>query len=421
MDYRASLDFLYGLQRFGIKLGLDNMLRMLDRLGHPERSYFCVHIAGTNGKGSTAVTLETILRQAGWRTGLYTSPHLVSFTERIRVDGVPVEESQVAELTADLRRMVEDVPATFFEFATAMALEHFRRAQVDIAILETGMGGRLDATNAVRPGMSLITRVALDHQQYLGDSLAGVAVEKAGIIKKGVPVLSSPQEDEVTRVLRQRTASLDAPLLLAGADWRTVAHRDGTFDYLGRQWCLRRLRPALAGRHQVDNAALALAAAEQMASRFHLEAGQAGTALEHVVWPGRLQRITGPPELLLDGAHNPDGMARLVEYLEQRPAGPRVWLAAFKNDKDWQAAVTCMAAVVDRIVCVPLRGQESAAPERVAASCRALGLAAETAPSASAGLGVARRWASASGQVVVAGSLFLVGEVLAALAAEGSV
>ncbi len=420
MDYRASLDYLYGLQRFGIKLGLDNMLRMLDRLDHPEQSYVCIHIAGTNGKGSTAATLEAILRQAGLRTGLYTSPHLVRFTERIRVEGAQIRESQVAGLTNDLRRLAGGIPATFFEFTTALALEHFRRTQVDVAILETGMGGRLDATNAVVPQLCLITRVALDHQQYLGDTLAGVAAEKAGIIKEGVPVLSAAQHADVRRVLKLRADSLGAPLLQAGVDWQIAPRPDGSFDYSGTGWQLKRLRPALAGRHQFDNAALALAAAEQLASRFGLRPEQAADALGRVEWPGRLQTIAGSPELLLDGAHNPEAFAQLSHWLEQQPRRPRVWLAAFKNDKDWSVAVERMADLVEGVVCVPLAGQESVAPAQVAARCREQGLDAETAASVPEGLEVACRRVPPNGQVVVAGSLFLVGEVLSGLAAAGS-
>jgi len=412
VDYRASLDYLYGLQRFGIKLGLDNMFRMLDRLDHPEQSFFSVHIAGTNGKGSTAAMLESVLRQAGVRTGLYTSPHLISFTERIRVDGVPVGEAEVAELTGDMRRRLEDVPATFFEFATALALECFRAKGVEIAILETGMGGRLDATNAVTPGLCLITPVGLDHQQYLGETLAGIAAEKAGIIKKSVPVLCAPQAPEALEVLRHRADSLGTLLLRAGKDWLAEPAGEGLLDYRGSAWQLERLRLPLAGRHQVDNAGLALAAAEHLAARYAIEAEQARAGLARARWPGRLQRVPGPPDLLLDGAHNPDGISRLADYLSGQAAQPIVWLAAFKDDKDWESAVRRMAGVVDRVICVPLRDQQSIAPETMAAICRRFGPEAETMESATGGLRRARSLAGRHGLVVCAGSLFLVGEIL---------
>ncbi|GAB4170755.1 MAG: folylpolyglutamate synthase/dihydrofolate synthase family protein [Geothermobacteraceae bacterium] len=412
MDYRASLDYLYGLQRFGIKLGLDNMFRMLDRLDHPEQSFFSVHIAGTNGKGSTAAMLESVLRQAGVRTGLYTSPHLVSFTERIRIDGVPVGEAEVAELTGDMRRRLEDVPATFFEFTTAMALEYFRAKGVEIAILETGMGGRLDATNAVTPGLCLMTSVGLDHQQYLGETLAGIAAEKAGIIKKGVPILCAPQAPEALEVLRRRADSLGALLLQAGKDWLAEPAEEGLLDYRGSVWQLERLRLPLAGRHQVDNAGLALAAAEHLSARYAIEAEQARAGLARARWPGRLQVVPGPPDLLLDGAHNPDGISRLADYLSGVARRPLVWLAAFKDDKDWETAVRRMAGLVDRVICVPLRDQPCVPPKAMAKTCLQLGLEAESVESANGGLRRARILAAHDGLVVCAGSLFLVGEIL---------
>ncbi|MEJ2200371.1 MAG: bifunctional folylpolyglutamate synthase/dihydrofolate synthase, partial [Desulfuromonadaceae bacterium] len=202
MDFAQSLDYLYGLQRFGIKLGLDNIRELLNRLGHPERGYGVIHVAGSNGKGSVCAGLASILLAAGYRVGLYTSPHLHSFTERIQVSGRFISEEQVVQYTEELRRLSADVPATFFEFTTAMALLHFDCEGVDFAILEVGLGGRLDATNAVTaPLLSVITPVCLDHTAHLGAELGLIAAEKGGIIKPGVPLVLGRQEPEALAVL----------------------------------------------------------------------------------------------------------------------------------------------------------------------------------------------------------------------------
>ena len=205
-SYQASLDYLYSLQLFGIKLGLENICQLLERLGNPQRKLRIIHIAGTNGKGSTAAALANIFHATGIRAGLYTSPHLHSFTERVRIDTRQIEEAEVVRLTDELRPHAKELRATFFEFTTALALLHFQRSGAKWAILETGLGGRLDATNAVDPELCLITPIDHDHNTYLGDSLAEVAAEKAGIFKPGVPVICSRQSPEAADVLQRRAA-----------------------------------------------------------------------------------------------------------------------------------------------------------------------------------------------------------------------
>ena len=217
-NYRESLDYLYSLQLFGIKLGLENIRQLLARLGNPQRKLRIIHIAGTNGKGSTAATLANIFQVAGISAGLYTSPHLHSFTERIRVAAKQISEAEVVELIDELRPHAEELRTTFFEFTTAMALLHFQRSGVEWAILETGLGGRLDATNVVESELCLLTPIALDHTAYLGNTLAEVAAEKAGIFKSQVPVISSRQQPEVEQVLVERASELYAPLMLFGRD-----------------------------------------------------------------------------------------------------------------------------------------------------------------------------------------------------------
>ena len=333
MDYRQTLDYLYGLQRFGIKLGLANVRSLLDRLDHPEAGYRIAHVAGTNGKGSVCAALAEILVRGGHRVGLYTSPHLHSFTERTRVDGTPITEEEVVALTRLLCPLTADLPITFFEFTTALALLHFRRRGVDFAVLEVGMGGRLDATNVVTPQVTVITPICLDHAEHLGPDLTAIAGEKGGIIKPGVPLVLGRQEPGVEEALTALAAGRRAPLYLLGRDFATTATIGG-FSFRGIGLELDGLRPGLAGEHQHENLALALAAAatlRQQGTALAPSAMRDGVA--QVRWPGRLEWWGGERNVLLDGAHNDGGARVLAAYLERQvPAGVR-WVAGIKGDK----------------------------------------------------------------------------------------
>lgn len=332
MDYQQSLDYLYGLQRFGIKLGLANIHELLARLGHPEKSLRIVHVAGTNGKGSVSAAVAQMLQTAGYRTGLYTSPHLHSFTERIRINGAPIDKRDQVALIRELREQAEGLPITFFEFITAMALLHFKRKGVAYAVLEVGMGGRLDATNAVSPALSVITPICCDHAEYLGPDLAAIAAEKAGIIKPGVPVVIASQQPSAQRVLLDRARKLGAPVYLWDRDFR-IAVQGETFDFAMSELTLRGLHPGLAGGHQRENLAVALAAAavlRRQGSALPESALRAG--VEQVRWPGRLEWWGDRREVLLDGAHNRGGAEVLACYL--RDLGVRVrWVCGIKGQR----------------------------------------------------------------------------------------
>ncbi|MDT8440583.1 MAG: folylpolyglutamate synthase/dihydrofolate synthase family protein [Desulfuromonadales bacterium] len=317
MDFRQSLEYLYGLNTFGIKLGLHNMRALQERLPELQTDPPLIHVAGTNGKGSVSVLLAEILRQSGLRVGLYTSPHLHCLTERIRVDGQPIAPQEVADLTTELRSVSQGIPLTFFEMTTAMTLLAFRRRQVDWAVLETGLGGRLDATNIVRPRLSLITPISFDHQRHLGTTLEQIAAEKAGIIKTGVPVVIGRQPAEARAVLSRVAEKMAAPVTLAGRD----------FSWIGSQQDLRvtvddqtwtGLDLALPGEHQCDNFAQAIAAAcrlkEQGATVTTAAIRRAGRTVR---WPGRLE-WWGGRQVLLDAAHNGAGATCLAGYLRQQ-------------------------------------------------------------------------------------------------------
>ncbi len=411
MLYNEALDYLYGLQRFGIKLGLDNIRQLLARLHHPEQSYPVIHVAGTNGKGSVCAALARTLTETGARTGLYTSPHLHSFTERIQVDARPVAEQDVVDLVQQLRRLGRGVPATFFEFSTALALRYFQLQQVDWAVLEVGMGGRLDATNAVTPALSIITPVSVDHAEHLGQTLENIAREKAGIIKPGIPVVVGRQEPDALAAIEAVAAQLQAPLYLADRDFKVAARDDG-FDYEGRAMTLKGLCPRLSGRHQHDNLSLALAALELLQPRiagFGEEVVRKG--IEGVQWPGRLEFIPGTPPVLLDGAHNPAGARALASFLADRHYAPLPWVIGLSGLRSPEDVLTpWLPYIAEAYVAEPAIEKAVGAADIVdflrSRNCRAV-----VCDSPSQALeNLCRIWAKAP-LAVVAGSLYLVAEL----------
>jgi len=443
MTYAETVSYLLtvGQELRGVKFDLANVSRLLEALGHPERCWHSVHIAGTNGKGSVAAMMEAVLRAAGYRTGLYTSPHLVRVNERIRVAGEEISDAHFASVCSDVLALVERLLAqlalpghpSFFECLTATAFEHFRRAGCDIAVLETGMGGRLDATNVVRPLVSIITPVDFDHEAYLGHSLGQIAFEKAGIIKEGGVVIAAPQRPEAAAVIEQVARERGARLLVA-TEAADCGFRIADYSAMRNAECgmrnetttphsaLRTPHLALPGRHQVENARLVALAVEQLREiglRISDEALRQGLA--GVQWPGRLEWVQGRPRLLLDGAHNPAGARALRAYLEEvrsaecgvrsDPASNIVLLFGAMRDK----AVAEMADLL-----FPLAGavvltrppQKRAATTQVLAQLTAhLNHRIIECEDPGAALAKARELAGPDGVVVVTGSLYLVGAV----------
>lgn len=324
MDYKNTVAYLYSLQKHGIKLGLDNTARLLSLIGNPQGSFKAVHIAGTNGKGSTSVMIAAMLRAAGCKVGLFTSPHLVSFTERIKVNDAEIAEAEVISLTDDIRKIVQrsELPKlnlTFFEFVTVMAFLYFRRQGVDWAVIETGMGGRLDATNVLSPEVAVITKVGFDHKEFLGQTLQDIAQEKAGIIKAGAPVVSSAQDNEVLAVIRQKALLEQAELFVYGKDFTASSGNTGmqgvSFNYNGAGQMPNLFVP-LCGRHQIENASVAVRAFEVIMKGTQADTVRKGLAMTY--WPGRLELLktgSGNYDILLDGAHNPSASEALAEAL----------------------------------------------------------------------------------------------------------
>jgi dihydrofolate synthase/folylpolyglutamate synthase len=416
VDYPSSLDYLYGLQRFGIKLGLENIQALLARLGHPERSFSIIHVAGSNGKGSVCATLAEILHQGGYATGRYTSPHLHSFTERIQINGQPISEDQVAELTEEIRAAAQGIAATFFEFTTALALLYFARNQVDWVVLEVGMGGRLDATNAVSPQLCLITPICLDHAEHLGSDIAAIAGEKAGIIKPGVPVVIGRQPPAALQVLLARAAKLQAPVILLGRDLHTSSQGD-SWSYHGRSWQLRGLVAGLLGAHQLDNLALAVAALEQLQTASGLPLAEAALrrGLARVRWPGRLEWWQERREVLLDGAHNEGGARVLAEFLQTLDCRGIHWVVGLKGDKRPADLLNPLLPLVTAIYCTIPPVDAAVPAAQLVALGSAAGLPASAYPDTESALADALAARGEGEIVLVAGSLFLVAAAREAL------
>jgi dihydrofolate synthase/folylpolyglutamate synthase len=413
-----SLAYLYGLQQFGIKLGLQNVRELLGRLGNPQAGLPCVHVAGTNGKGSVSALLAEMLRQGGYRVGLYTSPHLQCFTERVRIDGEPLPLDRLPALVAEVRAASAGIPATFFEATTALALVAFRAAGVDVAVLETGMGGRLDATNVVDPMLCLITPVSFDHQEHLGTTLAAIAAEKAGIIKAGVPVVSGVQAEESAAVIAAAAAAGRAPLWQAGRDYTWGGdHAALWFRAPGVE--LQALNCALAGRHQLDNYAQALAGAAclRLAGWPLADAAlrQAGTTVR---WPGRLEWWGEPPLVLLDGAHNAAGATALANYLAEQVRRPVRLVAALSGQRQPDEVLAPVAGMVRSLYAAPIPAGGGVPPSLLADWAAARGLAARSCATVAEALGAALAELAGDEIVVVAGSLYLVAAVRALLLAD---
>jgi dihydrofolate synthase/folylpolyglutamate synthase len=348
MNYEAAVRYLLSLgkelaaptQTAAAKFDLENITVLAERLGRPDRAYPTAHIAGTNGKGSTAAFLESILRCAGFRTGLNTSPHLEGINERIRVDGEEISNADFAQTFTRIQTLVEELLAagklrahpTYFECMTAMAFEHFARERAEFGVFEVGLGGRLDATNILTPVVTLITRVDFDHENFLGHSLAEIAAEKAGILKPGVPLILAEQRPEARDVILARAEKLNCPVVETASAFRieNEAVEDGCFhaqvEAIASPWSLE-IAPRLRGRFQLQNAINAVGAARLLSERGYRISDEAITrGITEAVWPGRLEKLHSRPDLYFDGAHNPSAARELAAFWEQNFSGRRIWL-----------------------------------------------------------------------------------------------
>lgn len=428
MSFTDTIQYLYDLQKFGTKLGLENTRALMGLLGDPEKGIKFLHVTGTNGKGSVSALSASALQKAGHRTGLYTSPHLVSFTERMKVDGVEVSESGIVGLAERLKSLLADkmpdMKPTFFEFTTAMAFDWFAQKGAEVVALEVGMGGRLDSTNVVSPECTVITNVELDHKEYLGDTIQEIAREKAGIIKPGVPLVASEKKPGVVKYLEDVCREMGAPMYLLGRDFgftrRESGWRDGgyfqTLDYSGPGGDMDGIELRLIGEHQLDNAATAACALSLMSGRgvaVGPDAIRAGFA--NTRWEGRLEIVSEKPMLVLDGAHNTASAERLAEALAGPFAGrykSLVLVVGVLADKDFKHMLALLEPFADTLV-LTKADYERAVPESELRD--ALGGRREVILKTPVSDALA--WATANAgpedMVLVTGSLYVVGEAKA--------
>lgn len=409
MTYSETLSYIYALGRFGIKPGLERINRLLEALGNPQDSFTTVHVAGTNGKGSTASFLSSILSAGGYRTGLFTSPHLISFTERIRIDGAEIDEESVVRCAA---RVIAAAPeqSSFFEIVTAMAALYFAEQGVALAVFEVGMGGRLDATNAFSGILSVITPVSLDHTEYLGSSIELIAREKAGVCKPRRPVVSARQLPEAATVIAEQCSDIGAPLYRCGEEF-DACWEQGRLNYRGVTLSLEGMTTGLSGLYQSENAAVALAAAELLSNAgFPVGEEAIRRGVANANWPGRMEMFPGEPRVLLDGAHNPAGAKALAVALSGIPRARLLMVTGVMGDKELPGILSPLLPLADEVFAVA-PGIERAMPaERLAQFCREAGAHASEASSVEEGIEMARAAAGADDLVLVCGSLFTVGE-----------
>ena len=412
-SYSETLDRIYNLRGGVIDLRLDRMERALVLFNHPEKTFPSFHIAGTNGKGSTAAMLHRILCLGGYRTALYTSPHLVSFTERIRIGDREISPDEVVALAEEVwrRTLTADVALTFFEFVTVMALVYFARQGIDVAVVEVGLGGRLDATNLVTPVVSMITTISKDHEAYLGSDLQSIAREKAGIIKAEVPVVLGALPAEVMDIFSGLACDQHARAFFLGRDFKISLKNKNLFDYIGMNQGFSNLSLPFRGRHQWNNAAVALGALEVAGGAFPVSGALIREGLATVSWPGRFEVMLERPTVVLDGAHNGEGVKALVETIDDFRQGRRIKLLfASMEDKQWRLMLNMLVDVVDEVVLTRVSMERSADPKQLASHVAGR-VSHRVMNDARQALGFLLADARPEDIVLVAGSLYLLGEV----------
>ncbi len=414
MDYKDTIKFLYSLYRHGIKLGLESISLVLQGLGNPHHRYQTFHVGGTNGKGSTSAILAKVLQASGQRVGLYTSPHLVDFRERIRVNGQLISETQVIQLTQQVQA-ASPFPLTFFEFTTAMAFQYFSEQSVDIAVVEVGMGGRFDATNVVTPQGVIITSIAHDHEAYLGRTLAEIAFEKAGIIKQGIPVIIGEMPIEAETVIREIATTKQAPCYGLGSSFQVVEESVERFRYDGFDQQYSNLSCSLLGWHQKKNVGCAIALLEQVGiKRLGVQESVIRSVLSRMVWEGRFETLERHPRLIVDGAHNPEAAKALCDTLLPLLTEGEVRLimvVGMMRDKDRSRFLEVVCPLASHVILTEVSVLRAATIAELRQSMPVGSFTVHESPQPAEALQLAKQLAKSSDIICATGSLFLAGEV----------
>jgi dihydrofolate synthase/folylpolyglutamate synthase len=413
MTAQGNIEYLSRLSSTVIRLGLGPISRLLGRLNNPQQNYETILIGGTNGKGSIAAMTASILSQGGFKVGLYTSPHLIDVRERIRINGLIISPEEMDVRIGEVKKQaLEEV--TYFEFLTAVAFLHFYRENVDIAVLEVGMGGRLDATNVVTPAVSVISNISFDHREYLGNCLKDIAREKAGIIKENGLCISAVKQKSVMILLEEICRERKARLYLLGRDIKISMLPDGAFSYRGIAKTYHHLVCPLRGRHQIENAALTVATIESMSARgFHVDESALYRGMKNTTWEGRLEVLQHAPMLLVDGAHNPAGVSVLCHALREFFTYKKlILLFGVLDDKDYRTMLNKLVPLADRIIITRPNISRAVPPQELvslANFCK--NHIVEVVEEPSRALKRALRVADKGDLICAAGSLYLVGEI----------
>jgi dihydrofolate synthase/folylpolyglutamate synthase len=422
MSYSGSIEYLYGLQRHGIKFGLKNTKRLLCLFDNPQNSFKSIHIAGTNGKGSTSAMCEAILRSSGIRTGLFTSPHLMSFTERIRAAGIEIKKREVIDLTGEIRSEADKdgLNPTFFEAVTVMGFVYFKRKGVEWAVVETGLGGRLDATNVLSPAVTVITKIGLDHREFLGHTMKEIAREKAGIIKKSIPAVTCRQHKDALLEIKKKAK----PLYTYGKDFRSVIKKETetgiVIDYKSGGFRIKDIRIPLPGSYQAENASLAIKASE-----LALGGGGAGKlenavkkGLSSLVWRGRLEAVSLKPRILIDGAHNPQAAKALsLEIKKTFLAGKRrlILIMGVMADKDIKGILKPLLPLASKIIFTKPDYGRASSPEELSGTALSLGFRSTAEADMPEAINAAKRFYRNGDIILITGSFYTIGEGLKSL------
>ena len=412
MPLTDVLERLYARRRFGIRPGVDRVVKLLGRLGNPEKQFRTIHVVGTNGKGSTSAFLSSVLLHAGHQAAQFSSPHLVRFTERFRING---KEYSAEKLAKRLNTVLEAAPedATFFEITTALAAFIFSEERVEIAVMEAGMGGKSDATAAFQGEMTIITPIALDHTDYLGTTIEEIAREKAGIIKPGTQVISAEQPTAAKLAIENRCRTGNSTLKTFGKDFSAALSGSGTLDYHGMSRSLPQLTPGLSGRYQSMNAAVALAAAEALeAGGMVIKPSAFKKGIAAAYWPGRMELVPGTPRLLLDGAHNPAGVEAMAGSITAIVGGRRtVAVVSILGDKDAAAMVGPLAGVCAAVIATRSSHPRAAAPAVIAHLAKLAGMETQIVDDPLEAVRHAHALVGEAGAILVCGSLYLLADV----------
>jgi dihydrofolate synthase/folylpolyglutamate synthase len=428
-DYDSAIEYLYSLELFGIKLGLDNIRRIMEKLGNPQEGLKFVHVAGTNGKGSVCAMLTSVLNTAGYKAGLYTSPHLRSFRERITVNGVQIPRERVVAFTKELQKIALEIESeheahpTYFEITTAMALKYFAEAGIDIAVMEVGMGGRFDATNIITPELSVITDISMDHSEYLGDTLKKIAFEKAGIIKQGVQVITSTQDNDVMAVIEKRAGELKAPLAVQGKDfsYELIKSDDNGNDLnfnidanTDLKYTLNELHIPLLGKYQAQNCALAAAAGTFLnRSGIDIKSDAIYEGLSKVNWPARLQVMQRSPTVILDCSHNPKGIRALVDSIKELFSYDKITLViGMVKEKDRAEMLDVLVELKPEVITVRPDTHRALDPEILGSEFASRGVVTRVIPDILESVGYAVNNAGSEDMVIITGSFYTAGAAL---------